>query len=77
MLSRLAGIRDVTRARPLLQVILKLFTLCVKVKKNQLVLIQPELNAIAVFLNILKELCASKESSASQAAITEQLLDVS
>lgn len=76
MLSRLAGITDLTRARPLLQVLLKLFRLCVKVKRNQEVLTQPELNAIAVFLNVLKELCESKESNASQAAITEQLLHV-
>lgn len=76
MLDRMAGITDLTRARPLLQVLLKLFRLCVKVKRNQEVLTQPELNAISVFLNVLKELCASKECHASQAVITEELLDV-
>lgn len=77
MLDRLASISDLTRARLLLQVLLKLFRLCVKVKRNQEVLIQPELNAISVFLNVLKELCSSKENNPSQSAITEELLDVS
>lgn len=76
MLDRLAGITDLNRARPLLQVLLKLFRLCVKVKRNQEVLAQPELNAISVFLNALKELCSSKENNAPQSAITEELLDV-
>lgn len=77
MLDRLSGITDLTRARPLLQVLLKLFRLCVKVKRNQEVLTQPKLNAIAVFLNALKELCSLKESNAPQSAITEELLDAS
>ncbi|KAK6636982.1 hypothetical protein RUM43_010649 [Polyplax serrata] len=76
MLDRLSGITDLTRARPLLQVLLKLFRLCVKVKRNQEVLAQPELNAISVFLNSLKELCSLKESNAPQSAITEELLDI-
>jgi E3 ubiquitin-protein ligase UBR4 len=76
MLDRLSAIKDITRARPLLQVLLKLFRLCVKVQRNQEVLTQPELSAIGIFLGIL-QLCLAGETDASQAAITEQLLDVS
>ena len=76
MLDRLSAIKDITRARPLLQVLLKLFRLCVKVQRNQEVLTQPELGAIGIFLGIL-QLCLAGEADTSQAAITEQLLDVS
>jgi len=76
MLDRLAAIHDVNRARPLLQVLLKLFRLCVKVKKNQEVLSKPELGAVTVFLDVLQR-CLVTESENSQAKITEQLLDVS
>lgn len=76
MLDRLAAIHDVNRARPLLQVLLKLFRLCVKVKKNQEVLSKPELGAVTVFLDVLQR-CLATESENSQAKITEQLLDVS
>ena len=76
MLDRLSAIKDITRARPLLQVLLKLFRLCVKVQRNQEVLTQPKLGAIGIFLGIL-QLCLAGETDASQAAITEQLLDVS
>lgn len=75
MLNRLSCITDLTRARPLLQVLLKLFRLCVKVKKNQEVLTRPELNAIWVFLNVLIDLNA-EENNASKSSIAE-LLDVS
>ncbi|KAJ9582029.1 hypothetical protein L9F63_003612 [Diploptera punctata] len=75
MLDRLAAIKDITRARPLLQVLLKLFRLCVKVQRNQEVLTQPELGAIGIFLGIL-QLCLAGEADTSQAAITEQLLDI-
>ncbi|KAG8222860.1 hypothetical protein J437_LFUL003505 [Ladona fulva] len=61
MLDRLAAIKDVTRSRPLLQVLLKLFLLCVKVKRNQELLTQPELGAIGVFLGVL-QICLSAES---------------
>lgn len=75
MLDRLAAIHDVNRARPLLQVLLKLFRLCVKVKKNQEVLSKPELGAVTVLLDVLQR-CLATESENSQAKITEQLLDV-
>nr|CAD7409731.1 unnamed protein product [Timema cristinae] len=76
MLDRLSAIKDIARARPLLQVLLKLFRLCVKVQRNQEVLIQSQLGAISVFLGIL-QLCLAGESDASQGTVTEQLLDVS
>nr|CAD7443272.1 unnamed protein product [Timema bartmani] len=75
MLDRLSAIKDIARARPLLQVLLKLFRLCVKVQRNQEVLIQSQLGAISVFLGIL-QLCLAGESDASQGTVTEQLLDI-
>ncbi|XP_066587252.1 E3 ubiquitin-protein ligase UBR4 [Prorops nasuta] len=75
MLDRLAGIENISRARPLLQVLLKLFRLAVKVKKNQEVLSRPELRAVTVLLNVLQR-CLATESDNSQAKITEQLLDI-
>ncbi|KAK7862494.1 hypothetical protein R5R35_005919 [Gryllus longicercus] len=75
MLDRLAAIQDTTRGRPLLQVLLKLFRLCVKVRRNQEVLTQPELSAISVFLGIL-QLCLAGDTDSSQSSVTEQLLDI-
>lgn len=75
MLDRLAAIQDISRARPLLQVLLKLFRLSVKVKKNQQVLSKPELRAVAVLLDVLQR-CLATEPDSSQATVTEQLLDV-
>lgn len=62
MLDRLSAIQDVSRARPLLQVLLKLFRLCVKVRKNQEVLSQPEVGAISTFLDVLR-LCLSTDNT--------------
>jgi E3 ubiquitin-protein ligase UBR4 len=76
MLERLAAIQDVNRAKPLLQVLLKLFRLSVKVKKNQEVLSQPELGAVTVLLDVLQR-CLDTETDNSQSKVTEQLLDVS
>lgn len=76
MVTRLGAIQSVFRARPLLQVLLKLFRLCVKVNRCQEVLIQPEVGAMEVFLRTL-QLCLDSEPDSSQAAVTEQLLDVS
>lgn len=75
MLSRLAAIKNISKAKSLLQVLLKLFRLCVKVKRNREVLTQPELRAIEVFLSVLC-VCLESESDSSQAVITEQLLDI-
>lgn len=76
MVTRLGAIQNVWRARPLLQVLLKLFRLSVKVQRVQEVLIQPELGAMEVFLRTL-QLCLDGEPDGNQAAVTEQLLDVS
>lgn len=75
MVTRLGAIQNVWRARPLLQVLLKLFRLSVKVVRCQEVLIQPELGAMGVFLRTL-QLCLDSEPDSSQAAVTEQLLDI-
>lgn len=71
MLDRLAAIKDTSRSRPLLQVLLKLFRLCVKVCRNQEVLTQPELGAMTIFLQTL-QLCLTAET----ASLTQQLLDI-
>ncbi|XP_033353689.1 E3 ubiquitin-protein ligase UBR4 isoform X5 [Bombus vosnesenskii] len=73
MVNRLAAIQNVNRARPLLQVLLKLFRLSVKVKKNQEVL--SKLGAVMVFLDVLQR-CLATESENWQAKITEQLLEI-
>lgn len=70
MVQRLDAITSVWRARPLLQVLLKLFRLSVKVVKVQEVLTQVELGATSVFLKTL-QLCLDSDS-----ALTEQLLDI-
>ncbi|XP_017783583.1 PREDICTED: E3 ubiquitin-protein ligase UBR4 [Nicrophorus vespilloides] len=75
MVRRLGAIQKVSRAKPLLQVLLKLFRLSVKVVKVQEVLTDPELGAMEVFLRTL-QLCLEGESDSSQAAVTEQLLDI-
>lgn len=71
MLDRLAAVKDTSRSRPLLQVLLKLFRLCVKVCRNQEVLTQPELGAMTIFLQTL-QLCLTAET----ASLTQQLLDI-
>lgn len=76
MVNRLGAVQNVKRARPLLQVLLKLFRLSVKISKVQEVLIQPELGAMIVFLKNL-QMCLEFESDLNQASLTEQLLDVS
>ncbi|XP_022919909.2 E3 ubiquitin-protein ligase UBR4 isoform X2 [Onthophagus taurus] len=75
MVKRLGAIQNVVRAKPLLQVLLKLFRVSVKVVRVQEVLTQPELGAMAVFLKTL-QLCLDTEGDSTQFAITEQLLDI-
>jgi len=77
ILYRLSTIEDLTRSRPLLQVLLKLLGLCVKVKHNQEVLTDPKLGSIPILLSTL-ELCLSNEADGlSNTVLTEQTLDVS
>ncbi|KAB0801611.1 hypothetical protein PPYR_03797 [Photinus pyralis] len=75
MVVRLGAIQNIWRARPLLQVLLKLFRLSVKVHRVQEVLIQPEIRSMEVFLRTL-QLCLDSEPDGNQAAVTEQLLDI-
>ncbi|XP_014236597.1 protein purity of essence isoform X3 [Trichogramma pretiosum] len=75
MIERLAAIQDVNRAKPLLQVLLKLFRLSVKVKKNQEVLSRPELGAVTALLDVLQR-CLAADVDNSQSKVTEQLLDI-
>jgi len=77
ILNRLSTIDDLSRSRPLLQVLLKLLGLCVKVKHNQEVLTDPKLGSIPILLSTL-ELCLSYEADGlSNTTLTEQTLDVS
>lgn len=76
MVKRLGAIQNIVRAKPLLQVLLKLFRLTVKVVRVQEVLAKPEVGAMNVFLRTL-QLCLDSEPDANQASVTEQLLDVS
>ena len=76
MLERLSYLQNVSKSKPLLQVLLKLFLLCVKVKKCQEVLCQPDLGAINTLLRVL-QLCLQTETPDPQlAAVTEQLLEI-
>lgn len=75
MVNRLGAVQNIMRARPLVQVLLKLFTLCVKVSQVQEVLAQPEVGAMEVFLRTLQK-CLESEHDTNQAAMTEQLLDI-
>lgn len=75
MLDRLGAIQDVARAKPLLQVLLKLFRLSVKVKKNQEVLSKPEMGAVTTLLDVLQR-CLASDTDNTQSKVTEQLLDV-
>nr|XP_033777630.1 E3 ubiquitin-protein ligase UBR4 isoform X4 [Geotrypetes seraphini] len=79
MLNRLAGIKDFKQGRHLLtQVLLKLFSYCVKVKINRQQLVKPEMNTLNVMLGTLNlALVAEQESKDSGgAAIAEQVLSI-
>lgn len=75
MLNRLAAIRDVTRSQALLQVLLKLFCLCVKVKRNQGKLINPTLNTVPKLLNVL-QMCLSSDNDVAHVVLMDQILEV-
>lgn len=75
MLDRIGALQNVSKSRPLIQVLLKLFLLSVKVRRCQEVLCQPELGAINTLLKVL-QLCLQCDNDAQQAAVTEQLLEI-
>ncbi|XP_047102506.1 protein purity of essence [Schistocerca piceifrons] len=72
MLDRFAAIKETTKSKPLLQVLLKLFKLCLKVQRNQELLIDPELGTVPVLLRIV-HLCLVNNC---EKTITEQLLQI-
>jgi E3 ubiquitin-protein ligase UBR4 len=76
MLDRIGSLQNVSKSRPLLQVLLKLFLLSVKVRRCQDVLCQPELESINVLLKVLQLCLQSGENDAQQSAVTEQLLEI-
>eukprot|EP00058_Branchiostoma_floridae_P006338 XP_002591826.1 hypothetical protein BRAFLDRAFT_125324 [Branchiostoma floridae] len=53
MLRRFSSITDLVRGGDLLQVLLKLFSYCVKLKVNRQALIQPSLNTLPIMLGTL------------------------
>lgn len=54
MLERMSTITDLPRGRSLLTVLLKLFGFCIKVKNNRQKLVEPQMNAIKIMLDVLK-----------------------
>lgn len=54
MLERMSTITDLSRGRSLLTVLLKLFGFCIKVKNNRQKLVEPQMNAIKIMLDVLK-----------------------
>uniref|UniRef100_A0A2R5LN58 Putative e3 ubiquitin-protein ligase ubr4 n=1 Tax=Ornithodoros turicata TaxID=34597 RepID=A0A2R5LN58_9ACAR len=69
MLQRLASVDDLTRGRPLLTVLLKLFGFCVKVKSNRVKLLDPSLEAVPTLLAALRLTLDTDDPS-----LAEQLL---
>ena len=53
MLQRLASVCDLVTGKHLLVVLLKLFSFCVKVQVNRVMLIQPQMNTISIMLGAL------------------------
>ncbi|ELU10961.1 hypothetical protein CAPTEDRAFT_154354 [Capitella teleta] len=79
MLQRLAAIRNLKTGKQMLNVLLKLFSFCVKVKANRQWLCQPEANTISIMLGALNlALLAEQESGQSTKGqtLTEQILQI-
>ncbi|XP_030384737.1 protein purity of essence [Scaptodrosophila lebanonensis] len=75
MLERIGSLQRISRNRELIQVLLKLFLICVKVRRCQKVLCQPEVGAINTLLKVL-QMCLQSENDSIQSAVTEQLLEI-
>ncbi|XP_067624888.1 protein purity of essence isoform X2 [Eurosta solidaginis] len=75
MLDRIGSLQNISRTRELIQVLLKLFLICVKVRRCQEVLCQPELGAINTLLKVL-QMCLQSENDSIQSSVTEQLLEI-
>lgn len=76
MLDRISNLKNISKTRELIQVLLKLFLLSVKVKRCQEVLRQPELGAINILLKVLQMCLQQLENDQQQSTITEQLLEI-
>lgn len=76
MLNRIGSFQNISRARELIQVLLKLFLICVKVRRCQEVLCQPELGAINTLLKVLQMCLQSENDLPIQSSVTEQLLEI-
>ncbi|XP_055857167.1 protein purity of essence [Episyrphus balteatus] len=77
MLDRISSLQNLSRTRELIQVLLKLFLICVKVRRCQEVLCQPELGAINTLLKVLQICLQSAENDVPiQSSVTEQLLEI-
>ncbi|KAF2363969.1 E3 ubiquitin ligase UBR4 [Trinorchestia longiramus] len=80
MLDCLQRITDLSYARPLVTVLLKLFQLCVKLRVNRAQLMLPSTGAVAVLLHTLKQCLAAEPEVVAgppgQPTFTEQLLMV-
>lgn len=77
MLDRISSLQNLSRTRELIQVLLKLFLICVKVRRCQEVLCQPELGAINTLLKVLQICLQSTENDVIiQSSVTEQLLEI-
>ena len=78
MLDCLKNITDLSYARPLVTVLLKLFELCVKLRVNRSHLAIPSVKAVTVLLHTLKQCLAAEPEVVAgppgQPSLTEQLL---
>ena len=78
MLDRMSYLQNVSKSKPFLQTLLKLFLMCVKVKKCREEFCQPELGAISTLLKVL-HLCLQhqvQENDPQMSTVTEQLLEI-
>lgn len=75
MLNCLKCDTNLNANRSLLEVVLKLFSLCSKVKRCQEALCRPEMRAMEVFLQVL-DLCIQNEATTPAANLIENLLEI-
>lgn len=77
---RLESIKDLVLGKPLMLVLLKLFSYAVNVKVNRQELIKPELNAVNVMLGALNLALWAEQESGTTATkgqtISEQILQI-
>ncbi|CAB3995920.1 E3 ubiquitin- ligase UBR4 [Paramuricea clavata] len=77
ILKRLSGLRDLVRGRQLLEVILKLFGFCVKVKANRDYLAKPSLKTLKILLDVLNQILRVEQATPSGiGTMAEQILSI-